>query len=48
MKKYKEAIPIFQESDRLDKIEMDSTHNRQTIPPCGLQQVATTNLEMKK
>ena len=24
MKKYKEAIPIFQESDRLDKIEMDS------------------------
>lgn len=28
MKKYKEAIPIFQESDRLDKIEMDSTHNR--------------------
>lgn len=28
MKKYKEAIPFFQESDQLDKIEMDSTCNR--------------------
>ena len=34
-KDYKAAIPLFTESDKIDKAELDSTSNRRSIRQCG-------------
>ncbi len=44
---YKAAIPLFTESDKIDKAELDSTSNRKSIRQCGWE-VAIISWGMKR